>query len=117
MSEYIINPMWFYWVNVLDIIKDAALVIALTGGIAGSIVFGLLTMECYCDEDWKRWKKGAKALVLIVLVFTLICIFVPSKNTMYQMMIAKYATHENVSLSVEAIKSAVDYIVEKIGAL
>ena len=51
---------------------------------------------------------------MVCLVLT---IFVPSKSTMIEMMIAKYATYENADWTVESLKSVVDYIVEAFKAV
>ena len=116
MGEYIINPMWFYWVHVASAFRFA-LLIALCIVITGSVIIIPVVLSESYGEGKKSVERMAKIIVISCLIGVIIFIFLPAKETMYQMMIAKYATHENVSLSVEAIKSAVDYIVEKIGAL
>jgi len=68
--NYIINPMWFYWLSVVSCVR---------------VFVGV--------------------------------IFIPSRNTMLEMQIARYATYENAEWTVETIKSAVDYIVQAIGSL
>ena len=55
--------------------------------------------------------KATLVFAIISLVTLIISLFIPSKETLISMMIAKYATKENLSMTVEGIKSAVDYIV------
>ena len=56
-------------------------------------------------------KKATIVFAIISLMTLIISLFIPSKETLISMMIAKYATKENLSMTVEGIKSAVDYIV------
>ena len=121
--DYIINPMWFYWVRAIANIGVFMCIVGIIGAILSLVMFFI----CLCGDDgylsedeknkYERRKrtavKATGAFVIIMFMSTL----VPSEETMYKMMVAKYVTHENLSLSVDAIKEAVDYIVEKIGAL
>ena len=69
------------------------------------------------DPDWSNYllaKKFVKILFPITIVFLIISILIPSKETLISMMIAKYATKENLGMTVEGIKSAVDYIMNAI---
>lgn len=122
--NYIINPMWFYWINVADslhVMFGAAFVIL---GIA-EFVLAVIAAASYSagkdcgpnDPDLRRAKSMIKPIIIcgIVLAVTLVgAVFVPSKNTLIEMMVAKFTTHENAEWTVETIKSAVDYIVEAI---
>ena len=112
--NYIINPSWFYWVNVVDVLRSVML--GMTVFSCGACVFFLIVMIVSCDEeyDYKRSKK----CFLIVLPFALLSIaciiFIPSKQTMVEMQVARVATYENAEWTVDAIKSAVDYIIQAI---
>lgn len=48
----------------------------------------------------------------IAIVSILMLTFLPDKETMIEMTVAKYATRDNVAWSVDQIKSIVDYIVQ-----
>ena len=117
MSEYIINPAWFYWVSVFSAIKYLAIGFAIVGFIIAGIAFPLIGSEMCGDDEVAAWKKWLKRTIVALSVSVLLAVLLPSEETMYKMMVAKYITHENVTLSVEAVKNAVDYIVEKLGAL
>lgn len=123
MNDYIISPMWFYFVDVLRELEIALVVIALIFGIIllFFICFQLADIGNAWDESGvkaakARLKKFVK-LLSIPVICLVVAILIPSKDTMYEMMIAKYITHENISFSVEAVKSAVDYIVEALKAV
>ena len=106
MNGYIIDPSWFYWVSVFEALKVVCVILG--------VMFIIATM-IHLNEEGFDW--GGVLLIFFTLVCAAGAIFIPNRQTMYEMMIAKHATYENANLTVEAIKSAVDYIVEKIGAL
>ena len=113
MNEYIINPSWFYWISVLDTLKAVLLVAA--------ILLVIVTFSCgysaigLCDdEEAAKLKQHAKQCAVAVAVCLVACIFIPSKKVLIEMMIAKYATYENAQITADALKSAVDYIIEAI---
>lgn len=130
--DYIVNPSWFYWLQVISYIQTwvFALAILLTLGSVLAIIFTIL--EYHLGSEWQfdvdehgiptdsdyrlylLWKKVAKILSPIAIVVIIVSLFIPSKETIISMMIAKYATKENLNMSVDAIKSAVDYIVNAI---
>lgn len=127
--NYIINPSWFYWLQLLSDIKIIITVISalITAGLIVAIIAACVNYSMgyryrnnidedgvALDPDWSNYllaKKFVKILFPITIVSLIISIFIPSKETLISMMIAKYATKENLSMTVEGIKSAVDYIV------
>ena len=127
--NYIVNPSWFYWVQVINGLNVAFEIIA---GIAifSVTVLAVIALVNYfagkdyryrvdengkpTDSDWLSFlfmKKVTIIFTIIAMVSLIISIFIPSKETLISMMIAKYATKENISIIVDGIKSAVDYIV------
>ena len=58
-----------------------------------------------------------KWLLVATIVFGLIVIFAPSKQTMIEMLVAKYATVDNAEWTADALKSLVDYIVQAAQAI
>lgn len=115
--NYIINPSWFYWLNVIEGFKIILIAITIVSGI-----FGVATVLCGID-DWtsdkekKRLMKIAKISIIIFLVCVIAFIFIPSKQTLIEMQVTKFATYENAEWTVDTIKSAVDYIVEAVNSI
>lgn len=127
--SYIINPNWFYWLQLLSDIRS--IVIAISALISAGFIISIIVSVVYYsagyryrnqidedgevwDSDWSNYllaKKFVKILFPITIVSLIIWILIPSKETLISMMIAKYATKENLSITVDGIKSAVDYIV------
>ena len=115
--DYIINPMWVYWIHVIDTLKWICLGLSVCSGIGIGIA-----LICYFenigygadDQDVLASKKAFRFLIPIFCISLIISIFAPSETTMLKMLIAKIATKSNVDMTVESIKSVVDYIVESI---
>ena len=122
--DYIINPMWFYWINVADRLHTIFGVASVLLGIT-EIVFVVIAVTSYLsgkgygpdDPDIQTAKAMIKPIIIcgIVLAVTLVgAVFIPAKDVLIEMTVAKFATLENTEWTVETIKSAVDYIVEAI---
>lgn len=114
--NYIINPIWFYWINVADELRCIAIIAIVLSGVATLV----LTFVALVNSDWKEddeFQFAIKILKKTIVIFVISCItlvFLPSKNTLIEMQIAKYVTKENAELTIDAIKTAVDYIMQAI---
>lgn len=53
-------------------------------------------------------------MFILTLILSIISLILPNKETCYQMMIASQVTDTNIEKTIDAIKNATDYIVEKI---
>lgn len=115
--NYIIKPSWFYWLNVLEGIRVACITFAIIAGVA-TVILLFAREDCFKDdEEYKTITKWLKACPVLLVISVLVIIFVPSKQTLIEMQIAKYATYENAQWTVDSIKSAVDYVIEAIKGL
>ena len=114
----LINPWIFYLVKVSESI-NSIVVIVLIPLVFATVLFFLGYVNCKCegcsneDEDIKNIKGILKKLVLSVVVLSTVYVFIPSKETYYQMIISSQVTTENVQKVEEVIKDSVDYIIEK----
>ena len=110
----IINPLWFYLINVSSNLQIVCGVIA-----CFALVIILINILTYLIlEDMGAEFKGLRTkLVIIGIVCSFICHLAPSKETCYQMMVASLVTKENIKITAEAGKEAVDYIVDSIDKL
>lgn len=52
--------------------------------------------------------------LVLFFLFSGAAIFIPDKTTLIQMAVAKQVTHSNIKVAKDEIKSAVDYIFEKV---
>ena len=118
--NYIINPIWFYWLNIADGLHIISIITLIIGAV-GSFIAAIFYFEClsYGDEDsdFIKAKKILKLFIISAIIGAIGVIFIPDKNVLIEMQIAKFATYENAEWTLETIKSAVDYIVEAAKAI
>lgn len=119
MTNYIIDPQVFYWMNIFGILQT---VFAIFGGIFAAAFVGLTIGYVYNSWEVKQgyesnllYKKECKkwAIITGIICLPLItaAIFIPGKTTSIEMLVAKTATFDNVNWTVQQVKEVVDYIV------
>ena len=124
MSNYIINPRWFYWMHVLSSLKEMCTILAV---IIGLIAVGLtiaFIVEYHDGVSYGKNDPDYKAAMIIkvpmiicsilAVLFLIGVIFIPSKETLIEMQIAKFTTYENAEWTIDKIKEAVDYVLKAI---
>ena len=139
MNNYIIDPAVFYWMNVLSIVQTVLAVIgafALSGflGLTVTYVYQRYTLsepekpDRESEYEIHHYQKALKdyeksvnfinrlrkwmiATAVIGIVLTGVAIFVPSKQTSVEMLVARTATFDNVNWTVAQVKEIIDYIV------
>lgn len=126
--NYIINPSWFYWLGVVNSMRGFMLAAFIVAIVIIGVALIVIPWNTYIirefpnvsDDERKTLQFFTKALKLAIgvcIVAVLFLVFVPSKDTLIEMMIAKQATYENATWTVDALKSAVDYVVQAIQSL
>lgn len=112
----IINPWLFYLVDVIGNFKSACfvliLLIVIGFGTTTLIEIGETADELELDEA--KVIKTLKKMAIVVVLLVTFNMFLPSKKTCYQMMIASQVTDNNIQKAEDVIKDSVDYIFEKI---
>lgn len=126
--NYIINPSWFYWLGVVNSMRGfmlAAFIVAIViVGVSLTVISWTTSMihefPHVTDDERKTrqfFTKALKIAIGVCILAALFLVFVPSKDTLIEMMIAKQATYENATWTLDALKSAVDYVVQAIQSL
>lgn len=118
--DYIINPMWIYWANVLGDLKIICTILAVFAGIAVIIgVVVLATNEEYGenDEDYIAGRTMLRISLPVFIICLLVAVFAPSTKVLIEMLVAKLATKQNIELTTESLKQIVDYIAETIKSI
>lgn len=139
MNNYIIDPAVFYWMNVLSIVQTALAVLgafALTGFFGLAVTY-ICQRSCLSipedpeegnEYDKRRYQRQMKVYVqdkehidiirrwmittaVIGLVLVIASIFIPSKQTSVEMLVARTATFDNMNWTVQQVKEIIDYIV------
>lgn len=113
--EPIINPWVFYWIDLCELVKVVAGVIALA--FTGAMWSTYVEIKSYnTKEENAVWVYRTKCFGIAAVIFTLIALLVPSTNTAYKMLVASYVTPDNINSTVqftqEAFKTLMDGIVE-----
>ena len=122
---YIINPMWVYWLNVVGQIREVILTFAIVSLVFAALYFtrgAVIRTDAYSKDDFEyseseRILRKAKILVGVAVVLCVIFALIPSKEAIIEMQIARFATVENAEWTLDAVKSATDYIVSAIREL
>ena len=127
---YIINPMWFYWLSVVDracqlvrtaaillLILSVALFVAAAFCKYEAVYKNAVDEECFEYTTGVKMQKIATAAIAVAAILFIISVFVPSKETLIEMQIARFTTVENAEWALDEIKSATDCIVSVIKEL
>ena len=122
----IINPMWFYWIDILGSLKFWIGVVLFFSSTV-FVYYSVDTITNYSNEsksyrgiseeskkDFKETFAFLKTWLLVMLVVFTLTIAIPSEKTFYKMMVAKYATSDNIDIVLDKITEGVDYIFDKI---
>lgn len=113
--NYIVNPMWVYWMNTLDVLKIIVVVIAVLLGIISAIsCFGVIAdyMDgCPLDREQKRI---CTKITIVAIIALMLSAAIPSKTTLIEMQIAQICTVENVKGTVDETKDLIFDIIDKI---
>ena len=110
---YIINPWLFYWIDIVDAIKYASLILAILAGIAVFVSI-VCWYDAYDDDMGKVAKRFVKIFGVVSIVLFVLFLVIPSQKTCIKMLIAKQITIENATWTVDSLKSMVDYIVDAV---
>lgn len=111
----IISPWLIYFLSVLDAINSIGVIVFWLGllGIPLTFIFGA-ALEC-----WKSAEHAFKALkpyAIAFAIFVVVSLFIPSKTTVYQMIVAKELTPNNISTVTQAAgdtaEDVADYVVD-----
>lgn len=121
--EPIISPFFFYFINLVDNVWGVSIAAAIVSGVAVCI----LLVICACESDNEcdsfsdiynnHYKKVTRRSILVCVVSIALCLFVPSKETMIEMAIAKNVTTQNIELAKDSIKGVIDYTIESVEKL
>lgn len=127
--DYIINPMWFYWLGLADIAKNICIALFIVS-LTTTVIFSCMAIQKQNDaEEYKDsgskysitcrysygiFKKAAITSGIVCFLSMTGAIFIPTKETLIYIMVARQATYTNIGLTVDAIKEAVDYVVQAI---
>ena len=114
---YYINPIWFYLMNLSDGMKTFLCVFGIVVFLISVFAFISWSLDVTLtdlDDSEKTIFKLFKTIIIASFITLIIGIFLPSKETCIEMMIASQVTHENVAASKEEIYEIIDYVMDKV---
>ena len=113
MNNYIVDPMFFYWCNV----ANGLIVFCAFGLIVVSIAIVIFIANAAIDYDSifevPKFKRRLVLLFMIAVIFGLGMIFIPTKETLIEMEIARHATYDNLDVVIQKITEVAKEIVGK----
>ena len=117
--NYIINPMWIYWIKIIGEIKEFLMFLCIPVTIATMIVFAVYNscLKVTPKDDEIILRKKLLKTLLIFSAITIFAIFIPTTETLIEMKIAKLITTENLNFGIEAAKSILNDIVTAIKSI
>lgn len=119
--EPIINPLWFYLIDIVDGVKSTCtfmLIVSFTALAIVSFVFLFSWSEDNLEEKEKQsYFRYLKLVLKVIIPCVIITIFTPCSDTIYKMIIADNVTSHNIEAVGDTIEGSIDYIFEKINSL
>ena len=114
----IISPSIFYW---FEIISNLTILLSILFGLSCvGLVFCIVSFIAMLVEEelethtGKIIKKLCKFCTIITSIFGLLSIFIPSKETLMTMIVAKYVTPDNITAVGGTIEESVSSIATEI---
>lgn len=109
----IINPLWFY---LIDIGQNVSVFLFVSAFFLGGALLAIGLFD-FIDDSWDEWKKTLKTLTIMCITCSVLCAFVPSEDTCYKMMAATMVTPDNITAVGNTATDVIDYIVDSIDQL
>ena len=108
----IISPWIFYLIDALSTICTIAFI--------GALIILFILLACFCvlligdDDEKEQASKYLKVMIRSFVLFILVLVLVPGRETCYKMLISNYVTTDNIDKATEIIQDGVDYIFDKL---
>lgn len=119
--EPIINPLWFYLIDVAGGLNTMSGSIVVFGtGICIIYFISILFKASYDnieESDKMQYSKNFKTIFKIIIPCVILTILAPSSDTIYKMIIANNITPHNIEIVGDTVESSIDYIFEKINTI
>lgn len=111
----------FYLIDLFGSLQVIAIITAIALAIMVAVSVSLFTSECFIygsdDEDAKKYMKLTKIGITALLVSCLTVAVIPSKTTMYTMLVNSYVTENNIEMAGNTAREVVDYIFDKLAEI
>ena len=113
--HYIINPWIFYLLEVIDTLDTCCRIILAVFTVVFFVYAFVWFLEFGCwDEGTISPMQILKKFKVLLIIVILANVLIPSKDTIYKMMIASQVTTENIDTAKETIQDVADYIIDAV---
>lgn len=113
----VISPWIFYAIDLLDKLWHTFVVVSVATPILFVLYWCFGNDNLYGEERKefnKKMRKRVNKIIVVVSISIVGIVAIPSEETMYKMLVARYVTYENVDKASKTIKDGVDYIFKKL---
>jgi len=122
MNDYIVNPIFFYWMRTLGILTDTVGVLAAVSGIALLTLLIVKFISELQEDDYDTLSPKQLILVnryfkyigIIFVAAMLLAVSVPGPDTLIKMEIARNVTYSKVGQVKDSLKKDIIDIINAI---
>lgn len=101
--EAVINPWWFYWLEVSGSVKSISEIVAMVlACVLGVLIFVIIMAKAddnITNSEVTRAIKYSKIIYIPLIMSALISIFTPSSDTLIKMAVAQNVTVDRVAVA------------------
>ena len=112
--EPIISPWIFYWMDVAVALSIVSVMATIVSAICLTFLVLAANDSDNNDDERANATKYVKRTVMLFAVSLAFSVFIPSKDTMYKMLITSYITPNNIELVGGSVDTALDKLTDKI---
>lgn len=108
----IISPWFFYLLQIVE-----GLICVLTFGTLGSVAYGAIrwfivfTEEGPDSEIYVKESKKGKKLIICAIILAIFTIFIPTKTTCLEMLVAQNVTYERIEIVGQTVEDVYNDII------
>lgn len=102
-----ISPWVFYWIETINALKYVF------GGFAFLFAITSMAMIVYAIDHGAKLTKNFYIHSTLFVLFLLLAVFTPSKNTIYTMTVAEFVTTDNIEILYEVTGNTAEDILDR----
>lgn len=101
--NYVIDPLWIYLIGLVETLKPTLGFLSIVSIILAFVIIGTSADEK--PDIKKSCIKVSKILIIASTILGMAYVFVPSKETVIQMLIAKNVTVDRVQIATDVVQN------------
>ena len=114
--DYIINPWWFYLVQMCGTLIDLFCVFGTLIFAVGATFWLMNYLEFFDRDSDKKSLARLKRICIIGVVMFILGALIPTEDTLIKMQIAKFGTYSNAEKVLNVIDEKTDALIDAIGS-